>query len=414
MRQLLTSTYLESIKPPPAGRIEVADLRCAGLAYRVTAAGARSWCWRFRDPVTGRTSRATLGKYPAVSLASARTKAEALRRQVERGTNPVAAKRKEREEADSKTFAALAQRYLAEHARRHKKPKSIEEDERNLRLHVLPAWGSRPFAAIARRDMIALAEELVTGGKPVLANRVQALVSSIFSFAIDADLIDVNPVSRLRKRGVENCKTRVLTDEEIRLLWGCAVLPPVSRPVGLVLRLCLLTGLRGGEATGLCMAEVENLDDPERAALTIKGERTKNGRVHHVPLAPLAVETVRELMSLTAGAPACEANALGVAMRRMSDKLPDKPGAETWRADPPTPHDLRRTAATRLAGLGVPGEDVSAILNHVRQDVTGKHYDQYSRAREKRSALATWAAALGRILDPKSAEVVPLRNGRAR
>lgn len=355
MRQLLTSTYLESIKPPPAGRIEVADLRCAGLAYRVTAAGARSWCWRFRDPATGKTTRATIGKYPAVSLATARTKAEALRRQVEHGTNPVAAKRREREEADSKTFAALAQRYLTEHARRHKKPKSIEEDERNLRLHVLPTWRKRPFAAIARRDAIALAEKLVTAGKPVLANRVQALVSSIFSFAIDADLIDVNPVSRLRKRGAENCKTRVLSDDEIRLFWHCAVLPPVSRPVGLALRLALLTGLRAGEAARLCMAEVESLDDPERAALTIKGERTKNGRAHHVPLAPFAAETVRELMSLTTGEQACEANALGVAMRRLTDKLPDAPGADTWRTEPPTPHDLRRTCATRiwspLAGL---------------------------------------------------------------
>ena len=87
-------------------------------------------------------------------------------------------------------------------------------------------------------------------------------------------------------------------------------------------------------------------------------------------------------------------------MRRLADRLPDAPGADTWRADPPTPHDLRRTAATRLAGLGVPGEDVSAVLNHVRQDVTGRVYDHYARAREKRAALTTWAAALTRILEP--------------
>lgn len=416
MRQLLTSTYVESVKPPAAGRIEVADLRCSGLAFRVTAAGARSWCYRFRDPTTGRTTRATLGKFPAMTLAKARVKAEALRREVQAGNNPVTAKRQARAEADSKTFAALAERYLNEHARRRKRPKSVEEDERNLRLHVLPAWGKLAFESIARREVIALAEGLVTAGKPVLANRVQALVSSIFSFAIDADLMQANPASRLRKRGVETRKTRVLSDDEIRLFWARCVLPPVSRPVGLALRLCLLTGLRASEAAGVRRPEIDNLDDPERAALTIRADRTKNGRAHHVPLAPLAAETVRDLMAITDGEPACEGNALGVAMRRLTDRLPaDVLGADSWRADPPTPHDLRRTCATRLAALGVPGEDVSAVLNHTRADVTGRHYDQYARAREKRIALATWAAALARmILDSNAADIVPLWKGRAR
>lgn len=412
MRHVLTSTYLESVKPPAKGRLDVADLRCAGLSFRITAAGAQSFNFRFRDPASGKTTRATIGSYPAVTLAKARAKAEALRKQVAHGVNPIVAKRQARAEVDTKTFAALAERYLEEHSRRHKR--SAAADERNLRLHVLPAWERRAYADISRRDVIELAEKLVTAGKPVLANRVQALVSSIYSYAIDADLVAANPAARLRKRGAETRKTRVLSDDEIRLFWRSAVLPPVSRPVGLALHLCLLTGMRAGEAAGLRCAEVEALDDPERAALTIAGERTKNGRAHHVPLAPLAVGTVRALMDLTDGEPACDGHALAVAMRRMTDKLPDGPGADTWRADPPTPHDLRRTCATRLAGLGVPGEDVSAILNHVRQDVTGRHYDQYARSREKRTALATWAAALGRILEPgEGGEVVPIR-GRGR
>jgi hypothetical protein len=60
---------------------------------------------------------------------------------------------------------------------------------------VLPAWGDRPFEELGRRDIIALTEKLVSASKPVLANRVQALVSSIYSFAIDADLVQVNPAA---------------------------------------------------------------------------------------------------------------------------------------------------------------------------------------------------------------------------
>ena len=417
MQQALTDQAVKAVRPPAMGRVEIADLRCTGLALRVTAAGARSWCFRFRDPATGKTTRATLGPYPTVGLADARAAADAMRKKVVRGVNPVEAKRRERAEAHKKTFATLAARYMAEHANRHKKPRSAAEDDRNLRLHVLPKWGDRPYEAVARRDVIELLESIVESGKPVAANRVHAVISTVFSFAMDCDLIAANPASRLRKRGVETKRTRVLTDDEIRLFWRCAVAPPVSRPVGLTLRLCLLTGMRASEAAGLTRAEINHADDPERAAFTIAAERVKNSRAHLVPLAPLAVETLREALAL-AGDDAhvfgIEGHALAVALRRLAAALPDAPGAETWRADPPTPHDLRRTCATRLAGLGVPGEDVSAVLNHVRANVTGKHYDQYERAREKRAALNTWALALARILEPgQGGEVVPLRKGRA-
>lgn len=421
MKAALTDKAIQAFTAPEKGRLEIADMKCAGLEFRLTASGVRSFSFRFRDPITGNPSRATIGPYPDVPLAKARVRAEELRRQVAAGSNPVSAKRQARAEADSKTFKALADRYLAEHARRFKR--SADADERNLRKHILPAWADRPFDEIGRRDIIALTEKLVTAGTPVVANRVQALVSSIYSFAIDADLVAANPASRLRKRGTETTRTRVLTDDELRLFWRCSVLPPVSRPVGLALRLCLLTGMRAGEVAGLARAELEHLDDPERTAVILPADRVKNGRAHYVPLSLLAVETLREALALAGDgkhvfAPRrqpVEGHALAVAMRRLTTALPDEPGADTWQADPFTAHDLRRTAATRMAGLGTPGEDVSAVLNHARADVTGRHYDQYGRAREKRAALTEWAAALAHILDPgQDGQVVPIRKGWAR
>ena len=108
-------------------------------------------------------------------LAKARKQAEALRRQIAGGENPIERNRREREHADTKTFAALADRYLREHARRHKR--SADADDRNLRLHVLPKWRNRRYDEIGRADVIELVEGLVTAGKPTLANRVQALIS---------------------------------------------------------------------------------------------------------------------------------------------------------------------------------------------------------------------------------------------
>jgi integrase len=88
--------------------------------------------------------------------------------------------------------------------------------------------------------------------------------------------------------------------------------------------------------------------------------------------------------------------------------------AASWFEDRPTAHDLRRTLATRLAALGVPAEDVKACLNHARADVTGRHYDQYDRLREKRRALELWSEQVQSIIDASSASnVVSLRPASA-
>jgi integrase len=80
-----------------------------------------------------------------------------------------------------------------------------------------------------------------------------------------------------------------------------------------------------------------------------------------------------------------------------------------WQAEPPTPHDLRRTFATRLSALGVPKEDRDACMNHARLDVGSRHYDLYDRRPEKLRALTLWNGALTAILNNVGAEVVPLK-----
>lgn len=292
----LSDGFLRSVTPPAAGRLEISDSRCAGLVLRITPNGIKSWSYRFRDQVAGRLARATIGQYPAIGLAAARSRADAMRQEVAHGGNPAARKREDRATAGSKSFGALAARYMAEHSRRKKR--SHAADDRNLRKHVLPRWKDRPFASIKRRDVIELVEGLVTAGKPVLANRVQSLLSSIFTFAMDAAELELNPCHRLRKRGLERVGKRVLSDGEIRLFWRGIVGPTRARRVGLGLRLALLTAARVGEIAGLCRAELERLSEPSRAAWIIPGARTKNGRAHVIPLSPLALDTVLDLLKL--------------------------------------------------------------------------------------------------------------------
>lgn len=423
MRKALTDALIRSIAPPVTGRLEVADLRATGLSFRVTSNGARSWCFRFRDPRSGKTSRATIGEYPIISLAEARERADAMRRQVAARENPVERKRREREAATHRTFQVLADRYLNEHARRHKR--SAAADERNLRLHVIPKWGKRRYDEIGRADVIELIEGLVTAGKPTLANRVQALVSSLFSFAMDADLVNGNPCARLRRRGVERIGRRVLSDDEIRLFWDGILHKPVSRRVGLALRLILLTGVRPGEAAGIALAELENINEKGRARWIIPAARSKNGRAHLVPLSEPARQTILSALELIEDAdkylfpsPSVRnapitAHALAVAMARFAGDV-DMAVGNSWRAEPPSPHDLRRTLATRLAELGIAKEDRDAVLNHTPRDVGKKHYDLYERDREKRRALELWALTLTAVFEKqkRGQKVVPFMKTR--
>src|ERR1700746_788405 len=79
MAKSLTDSAIKALKAPVSGRLELADLRCAGLSYRITAAGVRSWTFRFRDPQSGKDARFTVGHYPDISLGEARKAADGLR-----------------------------------------------------------------------------------------------------------------------------------------------------------------------------------------------------------------------------------------------------------------------------------------------------------------------------------------------
>jgi integrase len=430
MRKALTAALIQSVKAPKAGRLEIADMRCSGLSFRVTSAGARSWCFRFRDPATGATTRATIGTFPAVLLGAARSKAEAMRADVAAGINPVTRKREAKATAGEQTFKHLAERYMIEHAARHKKASSAAEDRRNLDLHILPKWGKRSFVSVRRADVIELIEGLIADGKPTTGNRVQALTSKIFSFGIDAGMDVANPCHRLKKRGVETEGQRVLSDGELRLFWWGIVEPAAARQTGLALRLALLTGVRRSEAAGICRTELAELDNPTDALWVIPGARTKNGRTHSVPLAPLARETVLAMLALIDSAEPfllptqsnkrtgpMEGETLTKAMAYFSDRvssMQNSDAAVTWTAEPPSPHDLRRTLETRMAALGIAKEYRDHVLNHVQGDVGAKHYDRHSYLPEKRSALTRWNDALGTILQMpiEGAAVIPLARSR--
>jgi integrase len=203
---------------------------------------------------------------------------------------------------------------------------------------------------------------------------------------------------------------RVLTDDEIKTLWnGLPDALAKSVQCQRILKLCLVTAQRVGEVAGMVPAEL----DLKAREWRLPANRTKNGHAHIVPLSDLAIQIIKEAMAGEGkGAPIfpCGGGSLSpVAVARTILRANDSKrfGISPWSA-----HDLRRSALTGMARLGVAPIVLGHVANHrttTRAGVTLSVYSQYQYDSEKRAALDLWADRLTAIIGGKTATITPLR-----
>lgn len=377
----------------------------------------------------GKPRRMTLGTYPALGLAAARAKHSKAKEQLSRGIDP-GAEHVEQRRADrqAKTVQELAAVYLEHHAR--PKKRSALEDEHALNGDVLPIWGRRKAKDITRHDVIELLDRIVERGAPIQANRVLALVRKMFNFAVKRGILGATPVTLIDPPGKEHQRDRVLSDDEIKDLWAGLDNATMSESVKLALKLQLATAQRMGEVVMARIAEF----DFENRMWTIPAERAKNGKSHRVPHSPLAVELVERAIAVAQEEADAYAKQAGIEPEPVEWPFPGRngpsyvnngkpirpgsindtlePRCRRWGSKNVTPHDLRRTAGTGMASLGVNRIVLMKVLNHADSTVTAI-YDRHGYDAEKRHALETWAAHLESLLSGKkaAANVVPLTAG---
>jgi integrase len=185
-------------------------------------------------------------------------------------------------------------------------------------------------------------------------------------------------------------------------------------------KMCLLTAQRRGEVAEMRWRDV----DLANGLWVIPGAGTKNAKAQEVPLSRQAVAILADLPRFTAGdyvfstkAGVSPSSGFGKAKERVAERA-DAARAEAgreamaeWRL-----HDLRRTAATSMAHLGVPVDIIGRVLNHTQSSVTAV-YDRASYLAPKRRALQAWADGLDRVLagkplvvETEDEAVVPLRS----
>jgi integrase len=190
-----------------------------------------------------------------------------------------------------------------------------------------------------------------------------------------------------------------------------------------IVKLCLVTAQRVGEVAGVVRAELDLVAREWR----LPGSRTKNGHSHVVPLSDLAISIIKDIQAENAksadegskpdalfpcGAGSLSPVAVARTILRANEITKDRPkgrfGIAPWSA-----HDLRRTALTGMARLGVAPIVLGHVANHrttTRASVTLAVYSQYDYAKEKREALDLWASRLVAICGTGTiARVLPLR-----
>jgi len=385
--------------------------------------------WRYIYKVNGIKRVLTLGEYPAMGLATAKEEFLKYRNQVKlEGRDPAkeiqdaieetktAEQRAREEENRLPTIEKLAAEYLKKHAK--VKKRSWKEDERIIDKDIIPVIGQKKAKDVTRRDIIKLLDKIADRGAPIAANRTQALIKKMFNFAIGEDIVLFNPCLVINKRGEEHQKDRVLSDEEIKTHWHGILASDMTIQTKVALLLQLVTAQRKGEVVAMRWDEIET------DVWTIPSENAKNKRPHTVPLSPQAItllDMVKNDSPWVFSAPSghLRGDSISRATRRylMRIKKPTEanPDAMLTKNDPEwfTPHDFRRTAATKMTKLKIPRLTVSKVLNHSEGGVTSI-YDRNEYDPEKRQALETWGRKLDAIISNQPASsVIPINRREA-
>lgn len=356
------------------------DDELPGFGLRVREGGSRKWVIHYRQG--GIQRRHTIGAAASMDIEDARKRARKVLVAVDDGKDPAAEKVNKRAAA-ALMFSSVARDYLSVRERKMK-PRSLEENRRHLEKHWKP-FHRLALGAVSKPVVAARLRAIGENSGLVAADRARSTLSAMFAWAIGEGLCELNPVVGTNKASDGKSRERTLSDTELVLIWKAAP----DNGYGRIVRLLMLTAQRREEIGGLRWSEIQFANDSTTALIALPAERTKNSRAHDVPLSKSAL-TVLEAHSRRVGRDIVFGDGRGGYSGWSKSKaiLDGACGVKDW-----TLHDLRRTAATRMADLGVQPHVIEAILNHVSGHKAGVAgiYNRSTYAPEKRAALELWA-----------------------
>lgn len=389
---MLTDTKLRSLKPKAAA-YRFADTN--GLCIEVRPTGTKVWRYRYRH--AGKASMTTLGGYPQMTLADARSARDKARALLSGGANPSQVARVERAtkvEHAGNTFAAVSAELLAKRAKEGLSPASVQR-ERRLIEKDLALLGGLPVADVTAPLLLAALRKVEARGALETAHRARALAGLVFRYAIATGRAERNPaadlVGALASPTVQHFAA--VTDPKqvgdlLRATHGYLGTPVVAA----ALKLAPLVFVRPGELRSARWADID-LDAAEWRFTT-----SKTKTPHIVPLSEQAVAILRDLHPLT-GRSEYVFPGVRSPRRPMSENTINAAlKALGYDSETMTGHGFRAMARTILDEvLGFRPDLIEHQLAHAVRDPLGRAYNRTAHLPERRKMMQAWADYLDQL-----------------
>ena len=401
MRIKLTKKVIKRFleKTPDKDRKVHWDALLPGFGLRCYLKGARTYIVGGRFGTPDYRLR-EVGDARVVDLEDAREKARVMLALDAAGKDPAvveaervaaeAAKKREEERRNGHTFTLVADAFLDEKVVGPNKERPLQRKWKEVTRQVAilkQRWGSRPIHDIKRDELVILIKE--KRSTPAEARNLLGIAKQLFSWARDqAYGLEVNvaaDVSPSAIIGEKQSRDRFLTTEEIRRLWNVVLTLP--HPFNAVYQMLILSGLRRDECACGRWEEI----DFDAKVWTVPASRMKgkNGstKPFKVPLTNRMVEILKAMPRIAGGFMFTTNGEVAIHLGSViKDKLDRLLGAdfEPWQT-----HDLRRTIATGLTGLGIKEQVADAILAHRKKGIE-QVYNRHEYVEERRAALELW------------------------
>ena len=392
--QKITKRAVDALHCPKGkDRVFLWDDALRGFGVAAFPSGKKVYVAQYRQG--GRSRRMNVGQHGRLTPVEARSMAKKVLGAVEGGADPIEQRRGAR---GARTLKEVANEFLRVHVAPKKKPRTHEEYQRLVTLHILPALGARKLVDIKKVDVSRLHAKMQD--RPGAANRTVALISNIWNWAAARDEVaqERNPVKGL-ERYPEQPSERYLTPDELGRLgdalrlaettgipWEVNAAKPTAKhlpktnratvvdPYAVAaIRLLIFTGARLRE---ILHAKWENVDR-ERGLLLLPDSKTGKKTIY---LSDVALSLLRGLTPVQDRAYIVPGSARGKAPAKGRKDAPradlKKPWAAISRAGglgDVRIHDLRHTFAATGAGASLGLPMIGKLLGHSQPATTARY-----------------------------------------
>jgi integrase len=399
----LTKRVVDALMPPMRGETVVWDPEVKGYGLRISSTGRRTYFIHKRTKA-GRQIKAKLGVHGDITAEEARQAAIRELGRIAGGIDPADERRRARAAAAklrrTLTIAQLCEKYLAEHALVHNRPRTVETYRHVIERHIKPRLGDIRVPDLEHDDIAALHRDMKP--TPYLANLMVAVLSRILGLAVrNWKMRPDNPATGMTHYPEEK-RQRYLSVAELGPL--AAALAGHPRQIAAnALRMLLLTGARSGEVLAMCWEEVER-----QPGVWIKpSAHTKQKSEHRVPLSPGARQLLADMRRYRKPGETLV----------FPGRLPGQPLQDihkTWAACCATAgiegvriHDLRHSYASILASAGLSLPIIGALLGHTQAATTHRYAHLF--ADPLLEATTRVSTLLEALAEDRKAEVTPFR-----